>query len=290
MSVREFRELARVNVQRIGEPPNYQRRFIATLNDPNTNANVIVAAIGCVFGAPHPEWPVLKCVDLELNEAYEGNRYWVEVVAQYRLPEATRSDLAFPDLLPWLRPDVWRFQTQGVAVPALYYYDGSTQKPLVNSANDYFEGLTVDEAQQKITIQANRQAFPSALAAAVTNTVNDSAYLGFAADCVKVQGISAEPASELINGQEVKYWKITSELLARQTGWNLLLPDVGFNYLDGGVKKRATVKGPDSEDLPSSNPIALDGNGALASGLPAILTRRVYRQVSMSQWFGTPPP
>jgi hypothetical protein len=287
MSVREWRELPRVNTQRIGEAPEYERRFVATLNNPDTNSNVIVAAIGCVFGAPHPEFAPLKVAELDLNEAYEGNRYWVEVIARYRLPDPFQPN---PDLLPWLRPDVWKFTTQGVAVPALFYYDGNTQKPLVNSANDYFEGLTVDEAQQKITIQSNRQAFPSALAAAVTNTVNDGTYLGFAMDCVKVQGISAEPAVEIINGQEVRYWKITSELLARQTGWNLLLPDVGFNYLDGGVKTRATVKGPDSEDLPSSNPIALNGSGALSSGLPAILTRRVYRQVSMSQYFGTPPP
>jgi hypothetical protein len=286
MSVREWRELPRVNTQRIGESPQLERRFVATLNNPDTPASTVITTIGCTFGSVHPDVTFALCYEVEVNEAYEGNRYWHEAIARYAIPDVQGRSAA---LLPWLRPDVWKFSTQGVAVPALFYYDGSTQKPLVNSANDYFEGLTVDEAQQKITIQSNRQAFPSALAAAVTNTVNGGAYLGFAADCVKVQGISAEPAVELVNGQEARYWKITSELLARQTGWNLLLPDVGFNYLDGGVKKRATVKGPDSEDLPSSNPIALNGSGALATGLPAILTRRVYRQVSMSQYFGTPP-
>jgi hypothetical protein len=195
------------------------------------------------------------------------------------------------DLLPWLRADVWKFTTQGVAVPALFYYDGNTQKPLTNSAGDYFEGLTVDEAQQKITIQANRQVFPSALAAAITNCVNASPYLGFATDCVKVQGISGELATEVIDDEEVYYWKITSELLARQTGWNLLLPDVGFNFIQGGERKRAFVRGPDNELIASANPVPLNGQGGIVTGggFPAILNRRVYRQINMSEFFGTPP-
>jgi hypothetical protein len=288
MSVHSWRELARTGTHLIGASPEFERRFIATLNDPNTNASVVVTTIGANHGSPHPEIAAAKCYDLELNEAFEGNRYWVDLIAKYRIPDPASRDA---DLLPWLRPDVWKFQTQGVAVPALTYLDGTTQKPLTNSAGDYFEGLTVDEAQQKVTIQSNRQNFPSALAAAVTNCVNNSAFIGFAENCVKVQGISGEQAVEQINGQEVRYWKIVSELLGRQTGWNLLLPDVGFNYIEGGKKKRADVEGPDGEMIPSANPIALDGSGGKKSGgdLPEILNRRVYRQISMSQFFGTPP-
>ena len=288
MSVHSWRELPRTATHLLGASPEYERRFIATLNNPDTNAALVVQTVGATHYSSHPEFAFARCYDLEYNEAYEGNRYWVEVVAKYKVPEA---ELLNADLLPWLRPDIWKFTTQGVAVPALFYYDGSTQKPMVNSAGDYIEGVTVDEAQQKVTIQANRQAFPSALAAAVTNCVNDGAYLGFAQDGVKVQGISGEQAVEQVNGQEVRYWKITSELLCRQTGWNLLIPDVGFNYIEGGRRKRATVKGPDSEDLPSSNPVPLDGAGAMkaAGQLPNILTRRVYKRITMGTYFGTPP-
>jgi len=288
MSVHSWRELPRTATHLIGASPEFERRFVATLNDPNTPASLIVQVIGADHGTPFPDVPAAKCYDLELNEAYEGNRYWVELIARYRIPQSEEIGI---DLLPWLRPDVWKFQTQGVAVPALFYYDGSTQKPLTNSAGDYFEGLTVDEAQQKVTIQANRQSFPSSLAAAVTNCVNESSYLGFAQDCVKVQGISGEQAVEQVNGSEVRYWKITSELLCRQTGWSLLLPDVGFNHIVDGVKKRATVEGPDGEQVASANPIALNGSGGLQGGstLPEILTRRVYKRISMSQYFGNPP-
>lgn len=288
MSVHSWRELPRTATHLIGSSPEFERRFVVTLNNPDTNASVIIAAVGAQHGALHPEVAAAKCREVTVTEAYEGNRYWAEVVAQYTIPTAEEESI---DLLPWLRPDVWKFQTQGVSVPALYYYDGATQKPLTNSAGDYFEGLTVDEAQQKVTITSNRQQFPSALAAAVTNCVNDGAYLGFAQDGVKVQGISGEPAVEQVNGIEVRYWKITSELLCRQSGWSLLLPDVGFNYIDGGVKKRADVLGPDGEQVASANPIALNGSGGKQAGatLPAILTRRVYKRITMSQYFGNPP-
>lgn len=288
MSVHSWRELPRTVTHLIGESPDFERRFVATLNTADTNASTVIATIGCGHGSSHPEYVFARCYDVTVNEAYEGNRYWHEVVAKYKIPAADERDV---DLLPWLRPDVWKFQTQGVAVPALYYYDGTTQKPLTNSAGDYIEGVTVDEAQQKITIQANRQQFPSTLAAAVTNCVNEALYLGFAQDCVKVQGISGEQAVEQVSGVEVRYWKITSELLCRQTGWNLLIPDVGFNFIEGGVRKRAFVEGPDGEDLPSANPVPLNGSGAIkaAGSLPEILTRRVYRRINMSTYFGTPP-
>jgi hypothetical protein len=288
MSVHSWRELPRTATHLIGASPEFERRFIATLTNPDTNAGLVVQTIGCTHGSSHPEYPFARCYELESNESYEGNRYWHEMIARYKVPAADERNI---DLLPWLRPDVWKFQTQGVAVPALYYYDGTTQKPLTNSAGDYFEGLTVDEAQQKVTIQSNRQNFPSALAAAVTNCVNDGTFLGFPQDAVKVQGISGEQAVESVNGQEVRYWKITSELLCRQTGWNLLLPDVGFNYVEGGVKKRADVEGPDGEQIPSANPIALNGSGGKRAGatLPAILTRRVYKRITMTTYFGTPP-
>jgi hypothetical protein len=288
MSVRAWRELARTATHLIGASPEFERRFIATLENPDTTATAVVQAIGCTHDTSHPEFAAAKCYEITVNEAYEGNRYWHELIAKYKIPEAEEKDSS---LLPWLRPDVWKFQTQGVAVPALFYYDGQTQKPLTNSAGDYFEGLTADEAQQKVTIQSNRERFPSDLAAAVTNCVNDGAYLGFSQDCVKVQGISGEQAVEQVNGVEVRFWKITSELLCRQTGWNLLLPDVGFNYIESGTRKRAVVTGPDGEMVASANPVALNGSGGQQGGgsLPAILTRRVYRQITMSQWFGTPP-
>ena len=290
MSVNSWRELPRVNTHRLGESPQMQRRFVLTLNDPNTNSGVMVSTIGVTHGAPHPEVAAARCYDLEVNEAYEDSRYHAELIARYEIPKNEAEEYS---LLPWQRADRWSFITQGVAVPALFYYDGQTRKPLVNSAFDFVEGLMRDEGQQKIVIESNRRDFPSALAAAVTNAVNDASYLGFPENHVKVQGISGEQAQEEINGQAVRYWKIKSELIGRQSGWNLLIPDVGFNFIEDGQFKRAFVKGPppDNEDVATTNPVALNGTGGRqpAGTLPAILNRRVYKQITMSEYFGTPP-
>jgi hypothetical protein len=296
MAIKTVIELSRDSQQGAGEQTELTRTFRVELTSP-LSVRLVVAACGVSIGSPHPDFPDCVCYNISTQESVaessdsepseEPTAIVVEVVAQYK-PE---DDPNPPGLLPWERADVWKFQTQGAAVPALFYYDGQTQKPLTNSAGDYFEGLTIDEAQQKVTITANRLAFPSALAAAITNCVNASPFLGFGIDCVKVQGISGEIASEEVGETTYYFWKITTELLCRQTGWNLLLPDVGFNFIEGGVKKRADVEGPDGEQIASANPIALNGNGGKVAGggFPAILNRRVYRQINMSSFFGSPP-
>jgi hypothetical protein len=192
---------------------------------------------------------------------------------------------------PLARPDVWSFSTGGAAVPALFYWDGATQKPLVNSAKDYFEGLTTEEGECRATINANRANFPLATAVAVTNTVNSGSYLGASAHHWKCIGISGQQQTEVVNDVEINYWAITTELAYRQTGWNLQLPDVGYNYLEGGEKKRAYVIDPDTnEKVAAVNPVALNSNGTLKSAgqLPDILDRRVNREVDFSSYFGTP--
>lgn len=284
-------EQPRTGSHKLGESPTFERSFIVPVSNASHSFAEIVTACGVTHGSPHPEFFGAKVDNLEVSESTESGSeeggFVVNVKATYAVQQRDW------DPSPLARPDVWKFITQGAAVPALYYYEGSgtTLKPLTNSAGDYFEGLMVDEGQQKITITGNRAAFPSATAAAVTNAVNGTSFLGFGQDCVKVQGISGELVSEVVNEQEVFYWKVTAELLARQTGWNLLIPDVGFNFVEGGVKKRAYVTGPEGDKIASANPVALNGSGGLQSGatLPEILTRRIYKRIEFSSYFGTPP-
>lgn len=281
-------EQGRESTHLLGSSPEYTRTLRVVMLSPRSS-DEIVALCGVSHGSPHPDNPNATVFSVEVQEeiSEEDGSLVAIVTAKYKVSE-NEDDW---DPMPWERGDVWKFQTQGVAVPALTYYEGTTPTPLTNSAGDFFQGLTVDEAQQKITITGARQAFPSGLAAAITNCVNDAPYLGFSTNCVKVQGISGEAASEVVNDQTVWYWKVTVELLARQSGWNLLLPDIGFNYIAGGEKKRATVKGPDGEDIASADPVALNGSGGLQAGgqLPAILDRRIYKQITMSTYFGTSP-
>lgn len=274
--------------QRFGEGPTLVRRITETSDISFTTPGGLAAFFQISLGS---QYNGMYCT--ELQETEEGTDPDAQVftrtlVATYR-PEDNSED-------PLSRPDIWTFQTQGASVPAFFYFDGSTMRPMTNSAGDWLRGPQVDEAQTKVLIKGNRATFPSAIATAITNSVNASAYLGAAPGCWKCQGISGQRRYEENNGVTVGFWEVTVELLFRQTGWNLLIPDVGYNFLEAGVRKRATVKTKDESgvevDIASADVVALDGSGGMATGsppVPAILTRRVYRQVEFSGYFGAPP-
>jgi hypothetical protein len=291
MAVRNHYELARSGEFRFGESPGLERRFVCEVDNPGaTTFGQCAQAIGVDIGSPHPEYTRVPCTSAQLNEGYEGSRYHIEVVYQYEI-----NDEILENVDPLLVPDRWAFEVQGVAVPAFYYYDvagnNASTKPLTNSAFDYFEGLTVDEAQTKVVITGNRPDFPSALAIALTNTINNGAFLGGPARTWKCQGITGERKRRLVGTNLRTYWEFTATLMYRQSGWNLLLPDMGFNFIGGGQKRRVmTFDFENSEWIPSPVPMGLNGSGAQTFSAPAILNRRIYREINFSQFFGNPPP
>jgi hypothetical protein len=287
MAVVAWREVSgRSLTHRFGEPPSADRKFIVTLDNRAHSVSEVASAIGIFHGAPHPEYGFITMTEAVMTEG-SPTPYHAEVTFRYELLSPDERD---PN--PLARPDTWSFSTGGAAVPALFYWDGNVQKPLVNSAFDYFEGLTTEEGECRASISGNRATFPLATAVAVTNCVNSGGYLGAPAHHWKCTGISGQQQIEMVNGAEVRYWSITTELVFRQTGWNLQLPDVGFNFLEGGQKKRAWVVDADEPGIkvPAVNPVALNANGSLkaAGQLPDILTRRVNREVNFSAYFGNP--
>jgi hypothetical protein len=75
----------------------------------------------------------------------------------------------------------------------------------------------------------------------------------------------------------------------RQTGWVLQLPDVGWNYLRDGQKRRAMVFDfENGEWVASANPVGLY-LGEQVSGQPDVLPRRVNQVANFTTLFGTPP-
>lgn len=278
--------LPRTFEHRFGSSPTAQRKVIVTVDAPESTQNVL-DAVGIYHGAPHPEYAYLVCTNGSFTET---DRYHVEATYSYEVPRVGTSDFQ-PN--PLARPDVWSFSTGGAQVPALVYYHGNgngDRRPLTNAAYDYFEGLTTLEAEVRATIAWNRATFPADLAAAVTNGINASPYLWGAKHTWQCAGISAQKTTEVVNDIEINYWTGTTELVFRQSGWNLLLPNIGLNYLDGSTKKRATVK-LDGEDVAAASPVALTDSGGLAAAntTPIILERRVFREVDFSSYFGTPP-
>lgn len=291
MAVINYREvLPRTLSHKFGEAPTAERKYIVTVDEP-TPTQTIVSTVGILHAARHPEFSYLRMLDAALTET---DRHHVEITYTYELPQQGELD---PN--PLARPDVWSFSTGGSQVPALTYYHGGGNndiRPLQNTAKEYVEGLTTLEAEVRASIAGNRAAFPLANAAAVTNCVNASAYLGGAPYTWQCAGISGQAATEVVNDVELRYWQITVELVYRRSGWNLLIPNVGWNYIEGGQIKRAWVRDPETgEKIASGTPRALNAAGGLkAEGeAPDILGDgsglRVHPAVDFSPYFGTPP-
>lgn len=294
MAVLSFREIIGRSFQhRFGEGPTVERKFAVSLDNPDTPHQEILDAIGIYHGTAHPEWTYLLCHEGSITEG-TPTPFHAEVSYRYEVSRVSSQDYQ-PN--PLQRADVWSFSTGGAALPALTYYSGSgngTQRALTNSAGDFFEGAMTEEGELRATIAGNRAAFPLATAIAVTNCVNNATYLGGPAHSWKCQGISAQQQLEVINGSEIKYWSVAVELVYRQSGWDLLLPNVGWNYVDGNQRKRCYVTDEDGNKVASANPQPLNSNGALVttspgeSNPPIILTRRVHKEVNFSTYFGTP--
>ena len=292
MAVVSQREiLPRTLQHRFGESPTAERKWSVTLDSPATAHADIIGAVGIFHGDTHPEYPYLRMLDASLSEN-SPDPYHVEITLRYEVPKQGEEF----DPNPLLRPDVWSFSTGGAAVPALYYIDNAEEfKPLVNAAGEIIEGAMTEEAELRATISGNRARFPLDIAAYVTNAVNASDYLGCPAYSWKCNGIGAQQAVEVVNDVEVRYYQISVELAYRASGWPLVLPDAGWNYI--GTDKngkpallRCWRLGPDGVQVDSANVVALAENGQMQPiGVPPrLLVRRVHRAVDFSTWFGTP--
>lgn len=297
MAINSFREiLPRTFSHKFGESPTAERKFVVTMSEP-VDHQVILNAIGIFHGASHPEFSYLLCTEGSITEP---DRQHAEITYRYEVPASGSQDNS-PN--PLARKDVWSFSTGGAAVPALIYYSGDgngSRKALINSAGDFFEGAMTEEAELRCSIAGNRSVFPVGIAAAVTNCVNSDGFLGAAKHQWKCQGISGQQQVEVVSGVEIKYWSITVELAYRASGWNLALPNVGWNYISGSggsaKKKRCYVFDEGDEKVPSSNVMALNDDGSIrfntdftGSGAPTILNRRVHPEIAFTPYFGTPP-
>jgi hypothetical protein len=290
MPIVSTKELARVTEGEIGKFTTCKRRWICVLSDntlagtPITEGEILTATGTGSWGAPHPWVQEFKLRKIRITEGFEGNPYHVEVIGEYSI--ITPTEL----LHPTARASEWSAEASQAEVPALYYYDDSNTKyPLTNSAYDYFPGLTTQESVVRVTVKKNYQFWPNGWFAA-NNCVNDSLYFGCPADTLRVAGISAKLVYENWSNQAVSYYESTATLLYRQSGHNLQLPDIGFNFISDGQKRRAMVfDSENSEWVPSPNPVGLDGSGGQTGGAPAILDRRVNPRVSFADLFGQTP-
>lgn len=292
MGIVAVNELARTAEFSIGSPAVATRAWVCTLSDDTLFGNPldeseVFAAIGVdSWYDVHPRWPALRARKIKITERTGDSPYHVEVAVEYGPTRANEI------LEPVSRTPEWTFDSKPSEVPALYYYDGTgnnDRKPLVNSAYDYFQGLTTSESMSEATCKRNFSTFPTSQHAAI-NSINDGTWFGCPTYTWKCDAVTAAYVIELFNNNPYTYWSAQIKLLYRQSGWVLQLPDVGWNFLSGGEKRRAMVFDfKNSEWVASANPIGLDGSGNQTFGQPAILPRRVNPAANFTTLFGTPP-
>ena len=293
MGIVSAKELARSFENEVGTPARAIRRWAVVLSDDTLAGNPPVASdvfdfIGVDdFGTQHPEHTALRARKFTVNERFGDSPYHVEFIVEYG--SVTLQEL----LAPTARIADWVFESQAGQLAALFYYEGSTgnndKRPLVNTANDFLEGLTAEENMVRITIRKNFAAFPTTLMG-LTNFLNNATYATCAKHTLKCVGVNSDFTQEVWNNAEYSFWATEIVLQFRQSGWPLLIPNVGFNAIVGGVKRRAMVFDfENSEYVASPGPVALNANGSQnIVGQPTILTRRVNPDTSFSI-LGVPP-
>lgn len=291
------KELARTFENEIGSAGGVaRRRWVCNLSDdtlttggPPDITTIATATAGTAWGAYHPVHTLLRLRKFSVNERFEDDPYKIEVIAEYGL--VTNDEL----LTPTARAAVWSFEGQPGEVAAFFRYDGSgstvqDQVPLTNSAFDFFPGLTAEESLVRVKIQKNFQNYPN-LWLQSQNCLNNAEFLGCPIDSVKVVAVEATYTTEEWNNTLVSYYASTASLVYRQSSHLLILPDVGFNFIDGGQKRRGMIFDfQNGEWVPSPNPIALNGQGAQnLTGQPAFLRYRVNPRANFTALFGSPP-
>jgi len=287
MGVVSSKELPRKAEYEVGQPRKLTREFVCILSDDTptnpTAETAIFQHLGIDLGSQHPTYTDQRVRSMKLTEGFDGSTYHTHVLFEYGI--ITLDEL----VSPVDRSAVWDFDSQPGEVPALTYYDGTTLRPLTNSAYDYFPGLVTQESTVVATVTKNYSQFPSSWYGAM-NCVNNATYFGCPLHTIKVQKIKVTTTREEFGGAIRSYWQATAELHYRQSGHNLQLPDVGWNFIASGQKRRAMVFDfENSEWIASPNPVGLDGSGGLTLGVPAILNRRVNPEANFSTLFGTPP-
>lgn len=298
MGIAQVNELPRTFENEVAGRPLAVRTWAVTLtddtlqNNPTTHTAVLNHPSISLsnYGAQHPEFSWLGARKVKIVERHEDSPYHILVTAEYGVvsPNELQSPLS--------RTAEWSFVSKPSEVAALYYWDGTTRRPLTNSAYDFYEGLTTEELIVVASVTRNYSDFNGSGGPQdqinSTNKLNSASYLGTNnVHCWKVAGVQTEYVTEVYNNVAWYYWRTTAELHFRQSTWNLFLPDVGWNYIGGGRKRRAMVFDFENDEwVASANPVALNGSGGInLTGYPQVLERRVHEEANFTSLFGVPP-
>ena len=306
MGVNANREMVpRAMAIKFKDKPTAQRTWSFTVDGATNHADIIqtLKNNGCDIGSAHPEFAFLKLLDIQINEI---DKYHAEALLNYGIkPDLEKN--------PVDRPDVWHFSIGGASVACTrYYFNDDTDQlhiPLENTAQDPYEGIMVPESTMHLTISSNRNRFFLETERLKVNTLNRFPWLGCDKHTWLCTGVSGEYATEMVEEQEVKYWKISYELEYRISTHNLFLPNSGFNYIKPGTparKMRAWVRslsdpldtGSEVITVACTMPVALKDDGDIDDNIEqspqtrvaSIKEFRIYKHIDFADAFGDVPP
>jgi len=263
--------------QRLGDPgPTLQKRFIVSTDGDAPSYQDIIAEVGYDI-ADTSDDGVVKAIDIQ-----DQDKYRIEVTVTLEPPEPTDFDPENPEATP----DSWSFQFGSAEVAITEFYEGqgnNNKEPLDNTAREIYAGIMGPEPEVRVVITGLRPSFPLDAALAVTGHVNNATFLGAPPHHFLCAGVGGNPVGEA--------YEFQATLIYRASGHNLFLPNVGYNFLEDGILKRAFVFDDDGNKVPTASPVGLDGAGNLLppNTQPAINEFRIYPETNFSFYFGNPP-
>lgn len=131
-----------------------------------------------------------------------------------------------------------------------------TGRPIRNSAGEAFDPpVVMDESRPVVAFDKWQASFDPATALLYQNAVNSDVFFGGQPGQWKMIDMSAQP--DFSDG--LALWQVRYQIEGKGDGWQPLVLDQGFHYLDAGSGELFPFQ--DTQGRLSSSPQLLDGNG-----------------------------
>lgn len=257
--------------------PSAERLFLETPHA-DGGAAVLIPSIG----STHPQNQNLIAIQISTETRYDGDPDQTLTTVTYGAAASSCEN----EPNPLDRCDRWSISSSLTSIPVYQWNDGGTYRPLVNTAGDYLPGHTGQFPTARLQLTGNRGSFPWSFLL-TSGYVNSDSWATSNPKAWLCTGMRAAQKSELVGTNVVSYYEVSVEFAYNEFLWQLIVPNVGLNYLDGGVRKRCYVEDHNGNYVPVSSPVPLAADGSMKqSGDPDMLTRPIYPQASFTSVFG----
>jgi hypothetical protein len=247
---------------KFGESMRAIRKWTIRVDSPlTTEAEIIggvTATMGITWGSPHPQFPELKALELELAPETDDGMRWLLTINYYiPPPNKVMKENGIPE-------DVWERSGGTTTVPAFTDNSGAT---ITNAAGDPLEGLEKEreETSWTLTKYYESEATLQADIVAYAGKVNSGTWAGGAAKTYKAYFKSARKQSiSKLDGDDdagtIDFIESRWEFRYEPDTWKAMPWDVGFMELyNGPVWQKRVILGNDGK--PVKQPVALNTNG-----------------------------